>query len=328
MSFCQNSIPRKFFWLTFIFWGGFLLNAQSTLAQVDQELFLKRNGSLMMARGADLIKRANTVLENAQVMKKNAESTRQEALLLKSQGEQLIKQTSQEMVTLGHTMLKQSKTMMENAGGLDQNSVSMEKNGRMMKKNGDFIMKNGFLMVWQGKITRSAPMTLAAGHKMPMKGHTTMKMESNSESNMSTKSRMNQNGQSGMKLGGKSKMTMPMQNKPADLDLSTSKLSEAGKYYVHIESQLYPLEINKIHNWNLIVTTAAGVPVPEAQVMVDGEMKGHAHGLPTVPQVSKHSEKDKYLVEGMKFQMSGWWTISFTINSKFGEDRVIFQLDL
>ena len=53
----------------------------------------------------------------------------------------------------------------------------------------------------------------------------------------------------------------------------------------------------------------------DAAITVDGDMPQHGHGLPTRPQVTKHLGNGDYLVEGMKFQMGGWWVVDFTIDA-------------
>lgn len=49
------------------------------------------------------------------------------------------------------------------------------------------------------------------------------------------------------------------------------------------------------------------------------------HGLPTQPQVTKELEDGTYLLEGMKFSMTGWWEIKLTIETAAGIDRVTFN---
>lgn len=42
-------------------------------------------------------------------------------------------------------------------------------------------------------------------------------------------------------------------------------------------------------------------------------MPDHGHGLPTAPRVTRHLGGGRYLVEGMRFNMSGWWRLKFTV---------------
>ncbi len=57
-------------------------------------------------------------------------------------------------------------------------------------------------------------------------------------------------------------------------------------------------------------------------------MPQHGHGLPTRPQVTKNLGNGDYLVEGMKFQMGGWWVVDFTIDTAGKHDTVRFNMIL
>jgi hypothetical protein len=57
-------------------------------------------------------------------------------------------------------------------------------------------------------------------------------------------------------------------------------------------------------------------------------MPQHGHGLPSRPQVTKNLGSGNYLVEGMKFQMGGWWVMDFTINANGQTDAVHFNMML
>jgi hypothetical protein len=76
------------------------------------------------------------------------------------------------------------------------------------------------------------------------------------------------------------------------------------------------------------VTTADGTPVDSAKLMVDGGMPQHGHGLPTKPLVTGHLGDGKHVVEGMKFNMGGWWVVKLTIDGAKGSDVVTFNLKL
>ena len=57
-------------------------------------------------------------------------------------------------------------------------------------------------------------------------------------------------------------------------------------------------------------------------------MPQHGHGLPTQPRITDDQGNGEYLVEGMKFQMPGWWTLSFHITADDQSDSVTFNLVL
>jgi hypothetical protein len=115
--------------------------------------------------------------------------------------------------------------------------------------------------------------------------------------------------------------------RPADLDVGTSKTSDQGLFTVSYKSELEPLTINELHTWTVHVETAEGQPIDEAAVSVDGGMPEHNHGMPTEPLVTPLGNGD-YRVEGMKFQMPGWWTVTVDVSNAGQQDSVTFNLVL
>jgi hypothetical protein len=123
-------------------------------------------------------------------------------------------------------------------------------------------------------------------------------------------------------------MVYRMNYVPADLDTSTTLMTEQGLYSVSYAPQLDPIAINQIHTWTLHVETANGQVVENAQIMVDGDMPQHGHGLPTRPQVTQYLGNGDYRVEGLKFHMPGWWIVQFKIDTGDQTDQVTFNLML
>ncbi|HKY56188.1 MAG TPA: FixH family protein [Anaerolineales bacterium] len=124
------------------------------------------------------------------------------------------------------------------------------------------------------------------------------------------------------------KPTMPPATPTAGLDFSTSRLSENGLFRVSYTSSKNIVPVNQIHQWTLHVETAEGALVENATITVDGDMPEHGHGLPTQPKVTKYLGNGDYLVEGMKFQMGGWWVMDFTITADSHTDAVHFNMKL
>ncbi len=123
--------------------------------------------------------------------------------------------------------------------------------------------------------------------------------------------------------------TMAQENTPPpDLDVSRTRLSAQGLYRGTYSSTLEPITIDKLHSWTLRLETADGQPVETAAISVHGDMPGHGHGLPTQPIVSQHRGHGDYLVEGMKFQMPGWWYVTFDIAAGGKQDTVRFDFVL
>jgi hypothetical protein len=113
-----------------------------------------------------------------------------------------------------------------------------------------------------------------------------------------------------------------------ELDTATTRLTDGGVYRVSFTSALDPIAINQIHSWTLYVETTAGQLVDNAVISVNGGMPEHGHGLPTQPQVTQNLGNGDYLVEGLKFQMPGWWEVQFDISADGQSDSITFNLIL
>lgn len=123
-------------------------------------------------------------------------------------------------------------------------------------------------------------------------------------------------------------MRARMGDVPSELDTSTRLQSEKGLFIVSYEASTVPVPVNQMHQWTLHVETADGQPVEDASITVDGDMPQHGHGLPTRPQVTQNLGSGDYLIEGMKFQMGGWWVMDFTITAHGQTDAVHFNMML
>ncbi len=115
---------------------------------------------------------------------------------------------------------------------------------------------------------------------------------------------------------------------PPDLDVSRTRASAQGLYSATYTPSLEPLTIDKLHSWTLHLETPDGKPVEDATITVHGDMPGHGHGLPTKPIVSQHRGNGDYLVEGMKFQMPGWWYVEFDVSTGGKQDTMRFDFIL
>jgi len=112
---------------------------------------------------------------------------------------------------------------------------------------------------------------------------------------------------------------------PKDLDLSLRHPSAQGRYMVQMEPPAAAPAINQIHAWQIRVSSPDGTPVRNARIAVDGGMPQHGHGLPTRPQVTREVADGTYVMEGMKFSMTGWWEIKLAIQSAQGADTAVFN---
>ncbi|MCC7450748.1 MAG: FixH family protein [Anaerolineae bacterium] len=123
-------------------------------------------------------------------------------------------------------------------------------------------------------------------------------------------------------------MMIRMNTLPPNLDFSTTRTSEQALFHGSWVSQLEPIAINQIHTWMVHIETPDGRPLEEGQVTVDGGMPQHGHGLPTQPKVTQYLGQGNYRVEGMKFNMPGWWVVNFHITANGHNDTLQFNLML
>lgn len=123
-------------------------------------------------------------------------------------------------------------------------------------------------------------------------------------------------------------MMTRMGDVPSDLDYSTTRSSDNGLFNVSYTPSTGTVPVNQIHQWTLHVETTDGQIVEDATISVDGDMPQHGHGLPTRPQVTEYLGNGDYLVEGLKFQMGGWWLMDFTITANGQADAVHFNMML
>lgn len=105
-----------------------------------------------------------------------------------------------------------------------------------------------------------------------------------------------------------------------------TQMSETQLYKATFEP-VEPIRVGRLHSWKIRVTTADGESVPDARITVDGGMPQHGHGLPTKPQVTAGPNGDR-LIEGMRFNMGGWWVVRLHIDGAQGSDVVTFKLKL
>lgn len=119
------------------------------------------------------------------------------------------------------------------------------------------------------------------------------------------------------------------QEKPtADADYAKTRVSKAGTFKAAYTSDPEAVPVNMLHSWKLKIETAYGKPVKDAEITIEGTMPEHGHGMLTRPKVTKNYGDGTYLVEGMKFNMPGWWVMTFSINAGGKIDSVTFNLQL
>lgn len=103
--------------------------------------------------------------------------------------------------------------------------------------------------------------------------------------------------------------------------------SDGGKYATTLLVEA-PLRLRKMQTIRVLVEDASGRTVEGAAITVDGGMPQHGHGLPTSPRVTRSLGGGIYEIEGVRFNMGGWWEFKLAIDGPAGADSVTFNLDL
>lgn len=88
------------------------------------------------------------------------------------------------------------------------------------------------------------------------------------------------------------------------------------------------LPIGQLHNWIIVVIDQKKQPVTNAAFSISGGMPAHGHGLPTSPIVTKHLGSGKYLMEGVKFNMSGEWVMQIFISTPATKDIATMEFNV
>jgi len=111
-------------------------------------------------------------------------------------------------------------------------------------------------------------------------------------------------------------------------NLQAGVASEEGHFVGSWSSDPAVPPINMVHQWILHVATPDGAAVEGASITVGGDMPAHGHGMPTQPEVTADLGGGDYRVEGMAFQMGGYWIIDVTVTAGGETDLIRFGLEL
>lgn len=105
------------------------------------------------------------------------------------------------------------------------------------------------------------------------------------------------------------------------------RTSSHGLYTATLEPA-EPLRTRKLQTVRVRLGDVSGVGIDEAAISIQGGMPEHGHGLPTRPRVKKSAAEGIYEIEGLRFNMGGWWELTLAISSPEGSDTVTFNLSL
>ncbi|MFT6583852.1 MAG: hypothetical protein ACJAU6_004311 [Alphaproteobacteria bacterium] len=115
---------------------------------------------------------------------------------------------------------------------------------------------------------------------------------------------------------------------PKNLDKSSSKFTNNKVFKTSLTARETPISINVMQAWVLKVSYPDDHSVDDAKIIIFGGMPTHGHGFPTAPRVTKNLGRGEYLIEGVQFNMPGWWEMKFQISDGRQNDTVIFNLVL
>jgi hypothetical protein len=105
------------------------------------------------------------------------------------------------------------------------------------------------------------------------------------------------------------------------------RASVAGRYVATLEPAR-PLRPRQMQTVRVTLRDAEGLAIDDALIAIDGGMPQHGHGLPTRPRVTKTLGDGIYEIEGVRFNMGGWWEFRLAIAGSRGADTVTFNLNL
>lgn len=116
--------------------------------------------------------------------------------------------------------------------------------------------------------------------------------------------------------------------RPAESEFGFGPRQSASGLYVATIEPTETLRVRRMHRLMLTLRAADQGPAEDVSITVDGGMPEHGHGLPTQPRVTGSPGPGVYQIDGLKFNMGGWWELRFRIASATGTDSVTFNLDL
>ena len=110
--------------------------------------------------------------------------------------------------------------------------------------------------------------------------------------------------------------------RPAESEFGLGPRTSAQGIYKATLNPPEPLRVRKLQTIEVSVVDANGKAIEDATITVDGGMPEHGHGLPTQPRVTRNLGEGRYQIEGVRFNMGGWWEFKLAITTAKGADSV------
>ena len=105
------------------------------------------------------------------------------------------------------------------------------------------------------------------------------------------------------------------------------RTSAQGSFIATLETD-GELRVRRMQTVRVVVRDGSGHAVDGAALRIAGGMPQHGHGLPTRPRVTRNLGNGAYEIEGVRFNMGGWWEFKVVIETPAGADTITFNLDL
>lgn len=116
--------------------------------------------------------------------------------------------------------------------------------------------------------------------------------------------------------------------RPAASEFGLGPRSSANHLYTATLEPSRQLRPRQMQTLAVAIVDREGRLVVGATLTIDGGMPEHGHGLPTRPRVTKALGAGNYEIEGVRFNMGGWWEFRIAITSERGADTVTFNLSV
>jgi transcriptional regulator GlxA family with amidase domain len=116
--------------------------------------------------------------------------------------------------------------------------------------------------------------------------------------------------------------------RPAASEFGLGPRFSAKQVYAATLQPRQPVRVRELLTIPVRIADAKGRALEGARIFVDGGMPEHGHGLPTQPRVTRSLGDGVYEIQGVRFNMRGWWELKLAIESPAGTDDVTFNLSL
>ena len=110
--------------------------------------------------------------------------------------------------------------------------------------------------------------------------------------------------------------------------LVIEKSSRQNIYHASIRPFKTPVPIGELHDWLIHLTTISGELFIPEQLVIKGGMPGHGHGFPVEPKISRYLGNGDFLLQGVKFNMTGDWQLRLGVNGPAGWDTITFSISV